>query len=71
MEAQRLSLTEKEILMYDDVLGIATTGSAGTGAVLAQTGGDVGQLLVLAWGLALVGTAAIATASKLRARKQQ
>jgi hypothetical protein len=57
--------------MYDDVLGIAASGTAGTGAVLAQTGGDVGPLLIVAWGLALAGTSVLAVSAKLRARKQQ
>jgi hypothetical protein len=57
--------------MYDDVLGIAAGGTAGTGAVLATTGGDVGSLLIVAWGLALAGTSALAMSAKLRARKQQ
>lgn len=66
--------------MYDDVLGIAAGGTAGTGAVLAttdagpmlaQTGGEVGPLLILAWGLALAGTSVLAVTAKLRARTQQ
>jgi hypothetical protein len=55
--------------VYDDVLGIAAGGTAGTGAVLAVTGGDVGSLLVLAWGLALGGTAMVALAARLKTNK--
>jgi hypothetical protein len=55
--------------VYDDVLGIAGSGAAGTGAVLAVTGTEVGSLLVLAWGLALGGTAMVALAVRLKANK--
>ena len=57
--------------MYDDVLGIAFGGTAGTGAVLAQTGGDVGPLLLLAWVLAFVGTMLLAGVARVKARNSR
>jgi uncharacterized membrane protein len=55
--------------MYDDVLGITAAGTGGTGAVLAATGAHVGSLLMLAWGLALIGVILLALGSRVAARR--